>query len=294
MAELNLASLETGALSLGSNKLCRARHGLFLYPAGDALIGRSLELYGEFAEGENRVMARLTQPGDTVVDVGANLGTVTLPLARRVGPEGRVYSFEPQRQVFQCLCATLALNGIGNVQAWPLAVGAEPGVARIAPPASANLGAARLVNDGQGETVRVVTLDSLQLQACALIKVDVEGMEYDVLRGSADTIGRARPAIYAEAKKGAGTTKVIAWLQERDYDLYWHFAAFFSAENFRRRKDNLFVGSDGKTGINMGDINLLAIPRERDLKSDLPKIVGPDADWVADYAAWQEARKAKT
>ncbi len=268
---------------------------MFLFPATDKVIGRALELYGEFAESENRVMAQLVKPGDTAVDVGANLGTVTVPLALRVGPTGRVFAFEPQRMVYQCLSATLALNGIGNVEAFRLGVGAKEGTARLALPRGGqkmNLGAARLVREGAGEAVRVIALDSLALRSCALIKIDVEGMEAAVLAGAGDTVARTRPAIYAEAKKGPGTETVIQWLAEREYGLYWHFAGFVEADNFRGREGDVFSGGVAGKG-RRGDINLLALPRERKLAPQLPRIAGPKSDWAADYAAWSEARKAK-
>lgn len=99
----------------GHVRLRSCRHGVMAWLAADPVIGRALDVYGEFAESENALMVRLVRPGDTVVDVGGNIGTVTLALAERVGAGGQVHVFEPQRLVFQLLCANLALNGITNV-----------------------------------------------------------------------------------------------------------------------------------------------------------------------------------
>ncbi len=68
---------------------------------------------------------------NTVIDVGTNVGTVALALARRVGPTGQVYAFEPQRPIFQAVCATLALNGITHVKAFHAAVGTEKGEVQL-------------------------------------------------------------------------------------------------------------------------------------------------------------------
>lgn len=252
-----------------------------LYLAADTVIGRALREYGEFAESENQVMASLLRPGDTVVDVGANIGTVTLALAGKVGPGGVVHAFEPQRFVFTVLCANLALNGLTNVHPHRAALGRAPG--RIAVPAmppdqAHNFGAVSL---GAGEPVALETIDSLGLETCRLIKLDVEGMEYDVLLGAGQTIGRCHPAVYFEAKKNEGTRRSIAWLKERGYRLHWHFAAFFSAGNLRGRKDNVFG--------NTGDINALALPAGSAIEARLPRIDGPDADWKSDYARWGAA-----
>ena len=93
------------------------RHGLVAYNRNDQYVGRSLQVYGEYSELEAQFLAAWLQPGDVVVEAGANIGPVTVPLARAVGPEGRVYAYEPQRLVFQLLCCNLALNELGNVVA---------------------------------------------------------------------------------------------------------------------------------------------------------------------------------
>lgn len=256
-----------------------------LYLAADMTIGRSLELYGEFAESENRIMTRVVRAGDAVVDVGANIGTVTLPLARRVGPNGRVHAFEPQRIVFQHLCANLALNGLANVEAHWAALGAAAEMARIPaldPAATANFGGVRLATEGAGEPVPMTTLDDLALTACALIKLDVEGMEIEVLKGAERTVARHRPAIYFEAKSGDNTRQCIAWLQACHYRLSWHFARFFEPKNFRQRPDDVFAGR--------GDIYALAVPEESPLQARLPPIRSPDADWQSEYRAWLDAQ----
>jgi FkbM family methyltransferase len=263
------------------HRIARCRYGLMLAPAADTVIGKALALYGEFAESENRVMSAFLGAGEVAVDVGANIGTVTLALARTVGPAGRVVSLEPQRLVFQCLSANLALNGVTCVIALPFAVGRTGG--KIAVPAldlatEANFGGTRL---GQGqETALMIALDSLTLKRCSLIKLDVEGMEFEVLEGAAETIRRTQPVIYFEAKTGPGTERCIAWLLERGYRLWWHFAAFFEPDNYRGNASNVFGG--------LGDINALAVPSTREMPESLrlPAISGPTADWRSVYQAW--------
>ncbi len=110
----------------------RCRHGPMAYLRQDAYVGRSLDLYGEYGEDEQAVLAQMVRPGDVVVEAGANLGTHTVPLARKVGPSGALIAFEPQRVVFQILCANVALNELTNVHAQNAAVGETPGSARSA------------------------------------------------------------------------------------------------------------------------------------------------------------------
>ena len=98
------------AETAGFNALVRAKHGLMLFNKNDTYIGRSIGKYGEFSEGEIAIFDQLCRPGDIVVEVGANIGTHTLPIAKMVGVAGRVHAFEPQRIVFQTLCANMALT----------------------------------------------------------------------------------------------------------------------------------------------------------------------------------------
>src|ERR1044071_5090239 len=139
------------------------RHGKLSYLLNDAYIGRSLDVYGEYSEGELTLFHQLLRPGDLAVDVGANIGALTLGMARLVAPGGAVVAFEPQRAIFDILCNNLRSNGIANVTASRRAVGRAPGAIRVPP-----LDYARPENFGgvalggpQGDEVEVVTLDSL-------------------------------------------------------------------------------------------------------------------------------------
>src|SRR4051794_2822301 len=95
-------------------KLQKCRHGWML--CAGPTIGKCLELYGEYSEGEVATMRRYVRPGDTVIDVGANIGSLTLPMAGLVGPQGRVVAVESHPATFNLLCAHLALNGIEHVR----------------------------------------------------------------------------------------------------------------------------------------------------------------------------------
>jgi len=108
-------------------RLKRCKHGAMMFYANDKYIGRSLDLYGEFSEGEMELFNNFLRPGMTVVDVGANIGVHTVYFALTVGPSGHVLAFEPQRILYQILCGNVALNQHGNVVALNAGLGAQSG-----------------------------------------------------------------------------------------------------------------------------------------------------------------------
>jgi FkbM family methyltransferase len=128
-------------------------------------------------------------------------GLMLCPLARMVSHNGRVFAFEPQRLVFQNLCANLALNALTNVYAYEAGVGIESGWMRLPvfdPRQSFNFAAVSMEGHESGPLAQIMTIDDLKLTRCNLIKVDVEGMEIDVLAGAAATIERFRPVLFVE------------------------------------------------------------------------------------------------
>lgn len=144
---------------------------------------------------------RHVEPASVVVEVGAHIGTHTVPIARQAGPWGRVYAFEPQRKIYRELHHNLALNGINNVVILPYAVGAgEPRIIEMNPATAGNEGGTG-VGDG-GESAELRALDGFGFERVSLLKIDVEGYENEVLTGAADTIRRNRPVIILEIAGG--------------------------------------------------------------------------------------------
>jgi hypothetical protein len=99
-------------------------HGQMLFDSDDVYVGRSLRELGQYSGDEVMLMCLLIEPGWVVVEAGAHIGTMTVPMARKCGV---LYAFEPQRLVFQMLCANLALNGLSNVRAFEQALGESDG-----------------------------------------------------------------------------------------------------------------------------------------------------------------------
>src|ERR1041385_6647627 len=75
------------------NRVKDCRYGKMIYNANDMYIGRALELYGEYCQGEADLFAQIVRPGDIVIDAGANIGGHTVFFARAVAPGGYVFAF---------------------------------------------------------------------------------------------------------------------------------------------------------------------------------------------------------
>jgi FkbM family methyltransferase len=255
--------------------LQQCRHGPMLFNRRDMYIGRSLAEYGEYSEAELDVLRQLLRPGAVIVEAGSNIGALTIPLARIAGESGRVYAFEPQRLLFQILCANLALNGLYNVVAQQRALGNAPGelLVPVLPPGEAlNFGGVSLETHQWGEPVPVGTIDALALKRLSLVKADVEGMEQAVLEGGRETITRLRPVLYVECDRRDRSPALIELILSFGYRAFWHSPLYFNPHNFAGNGRNVF----GNTASG----NLLALPAERVGPISLPPVKGPD-DWPA-------------
>jgi FkbM family methyltransferase len=238
------------------NTLGRLRYGQVIYNRNDVCIGRSIELYGEYSGLETSVFNQLLAPGQLVIDAGANIGVHTLFFAKKVGHAGRVLAFEPQRLLFQTLCGNMALNSITNAWCWNMALGDEPGDIGIPSPdptQRADFGGVSAGDCEGGERVAVTTIDNFELPRCDFIKIDVEGMEEQVLRGAEQTIRRSRPILYVECDRPGREASLLRYLDSLGYRMFWHRPPLFNPHNFHEYRDNVF----GETASN----NLLCFDR---------------------------------
>jgi FkbM family methyltransferase len=248
-----------------------------LYLVTDQFVGQSLDRYGEFSEGEVDIFRQLVQPGATILEIGANLGTHTVFLAKAAGPGGTLHAFEPQRIIFQILCANVALNALTNVHAHHAAVGREAGmitVPRVDYAAGGNFGGISMENWKEGESVPLLAVDSLGLTRCDLIKIDVEGMEGEVIAGAVRTIRQFRPLLYVENDREEKSAALIQQIMDLDYRLYWHLPPLFNPQNYFAAADNVFRGI---VSINMLGIHA-SIPQNL---TGFRQIANPQETWRA-------------
>jgi FkbM family methyltransferase len=171
----------------------------------DHLLEWRLFAWGHY---EGHVRAELVSrvsAGDTCIDVGANIGVHAVALARAVGPTGRVVAIEADPAVADRLDANVLLNGLENVRVVRAAAHATSGLTlglNTTPPSSRSHAQGSLLRLGHltGSVVAVPTLkvDDLGLRDVRLVKVDVEGAEWDVLQGALTTLERDHPTIVFE------------------------------------------------------------------------------------------------
>jgi FkbM family methyltransferase len=234
--------------------LKECRHGMMLFNPDDQYIGKSFHLYGEFSEREIGPVVSLVPEGGIAVDVGANIGAMTIPLARRCNS---VIAIEPQRVTFQHLCANIALNQLRNVMAIHAGAGDVGGVFKLVQPdfdAPVNNGGYSLTEHDQGEPTRIITIDSLNLPVCHLIKIDVEGMEQKVIEGALVTIQRTRPLLYVEADREDKTPALLELIHSLEYRAWWHLPPLYNPDNESKNPENVFPG--------IVSINMLCAPKE--------------------------------
>jgi FkbM family methyltransferase len=149
-----------------------------------------------------RLLQSLKTAGWTCFDVGANVGAITLALAKFVGATGKVYAFEPGPPNLARLRANLALNGAlaARVEVTDAGVGCTPGELFWAEE-QGNPGNA-LVGEHGSHRIKIIALDDFVREHAVskldFVKIDVEGMEFEVMQGAAETLRRFRPMLYFE------------------------------------------------------------------------------------------------
>lgn len=238
-------------LNTALTKKTASRYGEICYfPNDSGAIRLSLETYGEWAENEIRFMKIFLPEGGTAIDVGAYIGTHTLAFADAVGPNGHVLSIEAQQKSFELLLANVKANGLTNVRIENAIAGDRietRDVMEIDPDNAESFGSTAVMATGNYTNsaikVRTITIDSLLLSRCDLLKIDVEGMEEDVLKGALETLARLRPTIYAECNTLEDGLRTLLLLKSCGYTVFAHAVDAFNPDNFSQNTDDIFNGA---------------------------------------------------
>lgn len=233
----------------------------FAYPAGDTVVGPCLARYGEFARITTTFMATYGQ-GGSVIDVGANIGAVALPVSRFVR---EVIAIEAHPG----LASLLALNAKArpNIRVMHAAAGVQAG--EIAFPVIPLADQANFGGGGVGTTsapveiIRSLALDDIAPSDLLAVKIDVEGAENDVLIGASNLLSTQRPIFVVEFNSPA----VIGVLAAAGYRSYWMWEPFVTPMAPKQKWRSRF----------RGDLSILSIPAERDQPGDMVEAREGDA-----------------
>lgn len=163
----------------------------------------------DFFEDELPFVRQLLQPGQNFIDVGANYGVYTLPVAQKVGPSGHVWAFEPSSSTAQFLAQGIAANGFGHVTLEQKALSSAPGSAQLALHVHSELRSIvhGATPPGGSEMVSLVTLDDCMDRYrwvdIDLIKIDAEGEEANIVRGGRRFFANLAPLVQYELRNNA-------------------------------------------------------------------------------------------
>ena len=163
-------------------------------------------------EKEARFVPLLLKPGATVLDIGANVGVYSLALARRAGPTGRVYAYEPAGEPRRLLAKGKDANMLQNLHIMDAALSDRPRQAHLAAGVSSELHS--LSEDPTGETVSVTSLDvedaGRDWGSPDFVKIDAEGEEHRIIQGGRSFFTRHSPLVMFEVKAGLSADTTIA------------------------------------------------------------------------------------
>ena len=242
-----------------------SRLGQFLVYKNDTIISKAIDMYGEYCHAEVEILKNyLPNESTQYVDIGTNIGyhLVAVHQATNCNALG----FEPNLKHF----AVASYNSREYSKIQIINAGASDKKSQFIlkdfdPTQNTNYGDIHITED-DGIKVNVITLDSVQLDSCHVIKLDVEGHEFEALQGCTKTISRFRPVIMYEAMEWDVWNKCYEFLDDRKYKQYWVSCKTKPiAETFKPSDENPF----GDSTVS----NILAVPSESPQPDNLLKVV---------------------
>jgi FkbM family methyltransferase len=248
--------------------LSRLGYHLKISPCADheLLSIRSSVVLGQYESSYLRLLRKIVNEGDVLIDVGANEGYISVPLALKVGRKGHIFSIEPHPANVAVLQENIHMNYLRNVTVVPKAASDMHGVLEFSGDRAWGTLIGCHIKDKKTK-VNVDFLDNMIpgsfKSLIKLIKIDAEGNEIQVIRGAKNLILSARPTIAFEVN-----LSLLAYVDISINEIFH----FFEKNNYR-----LFMEKEGmlKTfeWFDERICNLLAIPGERLLSSDVQAFI---------------------
>lgn len=221
----------------------RSRYGEFHVLAAEDLISDSLRQYGEWAQCEIDLLRSFISPGDTVVDAGAYIGTHSRAFSEQVGESGEVFAFEPDPYSYAILLRNSHCAPLKNIRAVNLGLGSTSEFRTLHIEeqqhnrASASAEGTQVADDIR---IQIQPLDMIGISKVDFMKVDVEGMELQLLIGAETTILRDRPVIFLEAITLQGSHGFLLWAEGHGYAAFGINVPAFNPHNHAGQTTNMF------------------------------------------------------
>lgn len=212
----------------------------FYFYQKDKIIGNSLRYYGEYSQVELDFMLEVLNPSCIVYDVGANIGYHTTAFASKAK---KVYAFEPNPHNYSMLQKNV--GHLSNVQTVNAAVGDHNGTIKIGDfdPDKDDDNFGMMKCGDTGVDVSLMSLDDCGFEGPDLIKIDVEGYEYAVIKGCEKMLQTRRPMFYYEAHETKELKEIYEFLDQYGYAFYWSFVRNYNPNNFKNFETNIFGNS---------------------------------------------------
>lgn len=202
----------------------------------DPTIGRSLKHYGEYCQPEVDLIIQHTNANSFVLDIGANIGTHAIPVSKHVR---RVVAFEPDAHNFDLLTKNCAETGCKNISCNKIALGSDTYQAST----TFDYGKTVLTS---GKDITVTALDNIKgFPSVDFIKIDVEGMEPNVLEGASGTITYYKPHLLIEMQDERNYQTVFDFLTKHQYNVYWYPVATYNPRNQNGNTKDIFGSQHG-------------------------------------------------
>ncbi len=183
-----------------------ADEDIAIYTTADSYIEWTILTTGTYENEINKLIRISLKPGDVALDIGANIGLQSIRMSACTGDTGKVYAFEPLSYLQEKFSKNVALNKAGNVKLFPFALSNIESEADFTVNSNSwNQGTFSIGNSGNGLEIQHVLIkvaDELpeikSLNRLGLVKIDVEGFEYQVLLGLKQTLKKHKPRIIFE------------------------------------------------------------------------------------------------
>lgn len=255
--------------------------GEFLVYKNDTVISKAIDMFGEYCQAEVEILKEyLPRDSNQYIDIGTNIGYHLVAVHKATNCN--VLGFEPNPKHF----AVASYNSKDYPKIQIVNAGASDKKSEFIlkdfdPTLTTNYGDIH-ITEGEGIIVKTIPLDSIELSGCHVIKIDVEGHEYEALQGCTKTISKHRPVVFYESIEWDVWNKCHKFLEDRRYKQYWVACR-------TKPIDPTFKASDENPFGDSTVSNILAIPSERPQPVDLVEVVSGEG-FTSCYERYRQLR----